>query len=193
MYRYLVAFLCLASVAAGVANAQKSGADRLTAPAGALLTFHLQTRLNPENPNEIDVLPKGTLVHVKLLTDVDSNVDRDGAEFRGQITSAIVSGNQIVVHEDSEVRGLLVLLRSRNHPEGFRYELLVTAVIDHNKTYDLTASLNASLSDGTAQRETPAVSDPGKGEPRAPQVEPTSPVTNGSIVLQRRNRIATSD
>lgn len=185
MYRYLVAFLCLASVAVGVANAQKSGADRLTAPAGAVLTFHLQTRLNPENPNEIDVLPKGTLIHVKLLTDVDSNVDRDGSEFRGQITSAIVSGNQIVVHEDSEVRGLLVLLRSRNHPEGFRYELLVTAVIDHKKTYDLTASLNASLSDGTAERETPAVPDPGKGEPGAPQVERTSPVTNGSIVLQK--------
>jgi len=29
--------------------------------------------------------------------------------------------------------GDLVLLRSKNHPEGFRYELLVTELTDHEQ------------------------------------------------------------
>jgi hypothetical protein len=178
MYRYAIALLCLASGFTGAAEAQKTGADRLTVPAGAVLRFHLQTRLNPDHPNEIDALPRGTLIHVKLLTDVDSNVDHDGSEFRGQVTSAIVSGNQIVVHKDSEVRGLLVLLRSRNHPEGFRYELLVTTIIDHDKAYDLTASRNPSLSDSNPDGEAPAASNAQKGQPGAPQAERTPPVAN---------------
>ena len=52
MYRYAIALLCLAGVFTDVVEAQKTGADRLTVPAGAVLTFHLQTRLNPDNPNE---------------------------------------------------------------------------------------------------------------------------------------------
>ncbi len=36
---------------------------------------------------------------------------------------------------------------AKNHPEGFRYELLVTSLTDHTKTYDLTASLNPSFLD----------------------------------------------
>jgi hypothetical protein len=46
-----------------------------------------------------------------------------------------------------------VLLRSRNHPEGFRYELLVTSLTDHEKTYDVTASLNPSFFDAGAPAE----------------------------------------
>ena len=42
--------------------------------------------------------------------------------------------SKVIVHSESEVRGILVLLRSKNHPEGFRYELLVTSVTDHAKT-----------------------------------------------------------
>jgi hypothetical protein len=49
------------------------------------------------------------------------------------------------------VRGLLVLLRSKTHPEGFRYELLITRLIDHGKSYDLTASLNPSFLDPAVQ------------------------------------------
>ncbi len=62
----------------------------------------------------------------------------------------VYASGKVIVHPDSEVRGILVLLRSRNHPEGFRYELLVTSVTDHAKTYDLTASLNPSFADGGA-------------------------------------------
>jgi hypothetical protein len=57
----------------------------------------------------------------------------------------------VIIRSEAEVRVLLVLLRSRNHPEGFRYELLVTRLTDRGKSYDLTASLNPSFLDPAAQ------------------------------------------
>jgi hypothetical protein len=53
----------------------------------------------------------------------------------------------IFVPENTEVRGMLVLLRNRSHPEGFRYELLLTSLILDGKVLDLTASLNPSIFD----------------------------------------------
>ena len=52
-----------------------------------------------------------------------------------------------IVHAGSEVQVLLVLLRSKNHPDGFRYELLVTSVTDQGKAYAMTASLNPSFAE----------------------------------------------
>lgn len=147
MYRFGAVFLCVASVFAGAARGQNSTIEPIHAEMGAVLTFHLQTRLNPTDPNDIDVLPKGTVIRVKMLTGVDSGVDRDGSEFHGQVVDSVSAGTKIIVHSASEVRGILVLLRSKNHPEGFRYELLVTSVTDHAKTYDMTASLNPSFFD----------------------------------------------
>jgi hypothetical protein len=145
MHRYAVGFLCLLSALAGQVSGQKSAIQQISVAAGTILTFHLQTRLRPGSGNEMDALPKGTVLRVKLFQAIDSKVNQDGSEFRGEVVTPVVSGNEVVLHADSEVRGLLALLRSRNHPDGFRYELLVTNVSDHGKTYELTASLNPSL------------------------------------------------
>jgi hypothetical protein len=51
------------------------------------------------------------------------------------------------------------LLRSRNHPEGFRYELLITSLNDRGKNYDLTASLNSSFRETTGQPSVAANTD----------------------------------
>jgi hypothetical protein len=116
-----------------------------------VLTFHLQTRMNPGTGNDVDVLPSGTLLHVKILDSIDSAVERDGAPFRGVVASPVVAGKVTVLHADSEVRGIFVLLRSRNHPEGFRYELLITGIHDGSRNYDLTASLNPSFRETSDQ------------------------------------------
>jgi hypothetical protein len=111
----------------------------------------LQTRLNPAGGDALDALPKGTVLQVKILDSIDSAVDRDGAEFHGSMVAPLVLGEDVVVHPKAEVRGLLVLLRSRRHPDGFRYELLLTGITDCGKSYDLTASLNPSFLDPGAQ------------------------------------------
>ena len=150
MHRFGLVFLCSVCVLGGTARGQNTNIEPIHARPGAVLTFHLQTRLNPTDRNEVDRLPKGTEIRVKMLNGVDSSVDQDGSEFHGEVVDSVSAGSKIIVHSESEVRGILVLLRSRSHPEGFRYELLVTSLTDHAKTYELTASLNPSFFDGGA-------------------------------------------
>jgi hypothetical protein len=147
MHRFGLVFLCSVCVFGGTARGQSASIEPIHAQLGAVLTFHLQTRLNPTDRNEMDVLPRGTVIRVKMLNGVDSSVDRDGSEFHGEVVDSVSAGGKVIVHSESEVRGILVLLRSKNHPEGFRYELLITSVTDHAKTYALTASLNPSFFD----------------------------------------------
>ena len=150
MHRFAAVILCSVCVFAGTARGQSASIEPIHAQLGAVLTFHLQTRLNPTDRNEMDVLPRGTVIRVKMLNGVDSGVDRDGSEFHGEVVDSVSAGSKVIVHSESEVRGILVLLRSKNHPDGFRYELLVTRLTDHDKTYDLTASLNPSFFDAGA-------------------------------------------
>ncbi len=150
MRRFAAVFLCSVCVFTAAVRGQGAKIEAIHAPMGTVLEFHLQTRLNPVDRNELDVLPRGTVIRVKLLSAVDSSVDRDGSVFHGEVLESVSAGSKVIVHPESEVRGILVLLRSRNHPEGFRYELLVTSLTDHEKTYDVTASLNPSFFDGGA-------------------------------------------
>ena len=147
MHRFAAVFLCTVCVFTIAARGQSANIEPIHAQLGAVLTFHLQTRLNPSDRNEMDVLPKGTVIRVKMLNGVDSSLDRDGSKFHGEVVDSVSAGGKVIVHSESEVRGMLVLLRSKNHPEGFRYELLITSLTDHAKTYDLTASLNPSFFD----------------------------------------------
>jgi hypothetical protein len=140
--------LCTLAVCTVPVFAQPANLEPVQAAAGTVLTFYLQTRLNPTAVNALDELPKGTALRVRLLNSIDSKVDRDGTSFRAVLVSPLVAANnEVIVHADAEVRGLFVLLRSRNHPEGFRYELLLISVMENGKSYDLTASLNPSFWD----------------------------------------------
>jgi hypothetical protein len=131
-------------------HGQASRIEAVHVPAGTVLTFYLHARLNPTNGDSLDGLPKGTLLRVKMLDSIDSSVNADGTEFHGTVVSGLTSSGELVIHPGSEVRGLLALLRSRSHPEGFRYELLITDLTDHGKSYTLTASLNPSLGEPPA-------------------------------------------
>ena len=129
-------------------DAQSVALPPIHAAAGTVVAFYLQTRLHPSAPNVIDGLPKGTTVSVKLLRTIDSEVDRDGSEFVGTLAAPLLSDkNQVILAANAEVYGLFALLRSARHPEGFRYELLVTRIKQNGKTYELTASMTPSLSD----------------------------------------------
>lgn len=171
MHRFLISLLCAASVFAvvsfgqgtrGLAADSGSRVEPLRIPPGTVLAFHLQTRLHPTAEDPLDALPQGTVLHVKILRPIDSTVDRDGSEFHGWVVSDLSLGDGVVIHADSQVRGLLVLLRSRNHPEGFRYELLLTELTDHGNSYPLTASLGTSFADAGARPATTAKAVPRK-------------------------------
>jgi hypothetical protein len=156
MSRFLAVLLCTVGVFATYSSAQVSSStiEPLRVPAGTILAFHLQTRLRHTEADPLDALPQGTVLHVKILSAIDSNADRDGSEFRGSVSSDLSMGDGVVIHSDAEVRGLLVLLRSKNHPDGFRYELLLTELTDHGKSYPVTATLNTSVYDAATQSAT---------------------------------------
>ncbi len=145
MRRYALAGFCVITVLAGAVVGQNFIVGPVRAASGSVLTFYLQTRLHPTSANLPDVLPSGTELRVKILDRMDSGVDHDGAEFHGVVVSPVVAGNETIVHADAEVSGMLVLLRSKTHPDGFRYDLLITHLMDHGKSYSLTASLTTSV------------------------------------------------
>jgi hypothetical protein len=157
-----VVVLCIATMLAKPVHAQTSTLEPIHVSPGTVLTFHLQTRLNPGTGNDFDILPSGTILRVKILNSIDSAADRDGSEFHGVVVSPVLAGKTTVLHADAEVRGIFALLRSRNHPEGFRYELLITGVNDRGKNYDLTASLNTSFRE-TGEQQPSAASTEIKG------------------------------
>lgn len=138
--------LCAAGLTAIATRAQNSDVTPIRFPAGTILSFNLQTRLKANVGEALDALPKGTVLRVKLLDSIDSAVNRDGSPFHGVLLSSVASGDRVVVRADAEVRGLLALLRSAGHPEGFRYELLITGLVDHGQAYALTAFLDPEFS-----------------------------------------------
>src|SRR5580658_1936631 len=167
MSRFLAVLLCAIGVFAISSPAQVSSSaiEPIRVPAGSILAFHLQTRLRHTDVDPFDVLPQGTVLHVKILSAIDSNADRDGSEFHGSVVSDLSLGDGVVIHSDAEARGLLVLLRSKNHPDGFRYELLLTELTDHGKPYPVTASLSTSFFDAGPQPPSVASSET-KVEPK---------------------------
>ena len=151
MRRSFAALLCFVTLLVPITYSHTPVVAQVRVAAGTVLKFHLQTRLHPAAGDALDALPKGTVLEVRMLDSIDSAVDHDGAEFHGTLSAPLVLGGEVIIRSDSEVRGLLVLLRSKSHPDGFRYELLVIGLTDRGKSYDLTASLNPSFVDPAAQ------------------------------------------
>ena len=147
---------------------QNASIRPLQIPAGAIVNFELQSRLNPSAGDPADALPAGTKLRVKLLDNIDSSVDQDGSAFQGVLVSPLEQNNRIVLGANAQVNGLFALLRSRQHPEGFKYELLVTNVVDGGRSYVVTASLDPSLFEPaptqTAARSTMGQSSQGTAE-----------------------------
>jgi hypothetical protein len=137
---------------------QSANISPLEIPAGAVVNFQLQSRLSPSATDPADALPAGTTLRIKLLNAIDSRVDQDGSAFQGVLVSPLEQNNHVVLGANAEVHGLFALLRSRQHPDGFRYELLVTNVVDGGRSYVVTASLDSSLFEPTARRTAPAQS-----------------------------------
>lgn len=153
MRRLTLAVVCALCVIIGAYEARAAALKPIRVSAGSILSFYLQTRLNPDNGSVIDQLPKGTVLNIKVMDSIDSEVTRDGAEFRGLVVTPLVSGDEVIIHADAQVRGLFAILRSRSHPEGFRYELLITGITDGGKTFQLTASMNPSFVDAPPQNQ----------------------------------------
>jgi hypothetical protein len=139
---------------------QSAGISPLEIPAGTVVEFQLQSRLSPSAGDAADSLPPGTPLRIKLLDPIDSRTEQDGSAFQGVLVSPVEQNNHVVIGANAEAHGLLALLRSREHPEGFRYELLVTSLVEDGKSYVVTASLDSSLFEPTQKAPTVDIASP---------------------------------
>jgi hypothetical protein len=155
----------IATLLAAPSFGQGAAIIPLQIPAGTVVQFQLQSRLSPSTTDAADALPAGTPLRIKLLDPIDSRVEQDGSAFQGVLVSALEENNHVVVGANAEAHGLLALLRSRQHPEGFRYELLVTSLVDGGRSYVVTASLDSSLFEPA--NRAPAVSSSMAGDSAA--------------------------
>jgi|SRR5580704_800586 hypothetical protein len=171
---------CAVCMSAATAHAQGKGIEQVQVASGTVLDFHLQALMIPDADDSLNALPKGTVLHVRMLDSIDSTVNQDGSTFRASMASPLISADKhVVVHSEAEVHGLLALLRSRSHPEGFRYELLVTGLVDHGKSYTLTATLDSSFFDASAKlasdQQAQTKKDPIKDSLRVDKAREVSP------------------
>src|SRR5438094_10662929 len=98
MRRLILAAAFYLSVVSGVAWARNSDLKPVHVPAGTVLTFYLQTRVNPADGNVIDLLPKGTVLSIRVLDAIDSDVTRDAAVFHGLGVAPTVSKDEAAIH-----------------------------------------------------------------------------------------------
>src|SRR5204862_3740852 len=94
MRRSFAVLLCSVSLLANPAFGQSVAIAPVRVAAGAVLKFHLQTRLNQTSGDALDALPKGTVLEVRMLDSVDSDTDRDGTEFHGTLVTPLVLNGQ---------------------------------------------------------------------------------------------------
>jgi hypothetical protein len=141
--RRIHAFVVCALVSVAVTvRGQALSIKPIQIASGTVITFHLQTRLRASASDPLNNLPSGTLLQVKMLDTMQRTADADGVPFRGSVVSPLVVNGQVIIHPDAVVQGLQILLRNRNHPEGFRYELLITGLVDQGQSYTITASFD---------------------------------------------------
>ena len=146
--RYISALLvCILALFAGAIYGQDLSIKPIQFKSGTVFSFHLQTRLQAGAGDILNSLPSGTVLHIKMLDGARDGADADGLPFRGTVVTPLSYEGQVLIHSEAEVQGIQILLRNRNHPDGFRYELLITDLIDQGRSYTITAFFDPTLTE----------------------------------------------
>ena len=134
--------VCFLGFFAPAVRGQSLSVKPIQIESGMVLNFRLQTRIQASAGDPLNTFPDGTVLPVKMLDSAHLWADADGVPFRGTVVGSLMVADHVVIHPGAEVRGLQILLRNRNHPDGFRYELLITDLIDQGEAHTITASFD---------------------------------------------------
>ena len=72
-------------------------------------------------------IPEGTVVMVRMIDGIDSEINKPGEEFAASVSAPVVVGDRIVIRKDADARVRLVTAKSAGHMTG-RSELTVELV-----------------------------------------------------------------
>jgi hypothetical protein len=178
--RYISTLLvCALVLSAGSTRGQTLGVKPIQFESGTVFSFQLQPRLQARAGDPLNRIPSGTLLQVKMLDTARRDSEADGFPFRGTVMSSLTVGGQVIIHSEAEVQGIQILLRNKNHPEGFRYELLITDLTDQGQSYTITAFFDPTFGEANGETSPHTYAGSPEGSPTRPVVS-TKPIESPS-------------
>ncbi len=171
--RYISTLLvCALALFAGATRGQTLSVKPIQFESGTVFSFQLQPRLQASAGDPLNSIPSGTLLQVKMLDTAHRDAEADGLPFRGTVTSSLTVGGQVIIHSEAEVQGIQILLRNKNHPEGFRYELLITDLTDQGQSYTITAFFDPTFAGANGETSPRTYAGSPEGSPTHPAASP---------------------
>jgi hypothetical protein len=126
-------------------------------PAGASAQSLTQMPAPFDPTKELVILPRGSVLHVKLSTTLTSKTNKSGDKFSGMVTQPVVANDKTLVPEGSIVDGHVVMVKSSGRVAG---RASMRIVLDHiNTPDDVNFMLNADLQDLATSTCTKGIGD----------------------------------
>ncbi len=136
-------------------SAAAPAAANPAAPASMQSLTSMQAPFDPTKT--IIILPRGSVIHMKLQTTLTSKTNKSGDKFQGMVTQPVVANDKVLVPEGSMVDGHVVMAKSSGRIAG---RASMRIVLDHiNTPDDVNFNLNADLQDFSTSTCTKGIGD----------------------------------
>lgn len=129
------------------------------ANSGAPVSMQSMTQMQaPFDPTkQIVVLPRGSVIHMRLQTTLTSKTNKSGDKFQGMVTQPVVSNDKTLIAEGSLVYGHVVMAKSSHRVAGTASMRLVLDSI--NTPDDVNFAFHGTLQDLSTSTCTKGISD----------------------------------
>ena len=125
------------------------------APVSMQSVTQMQAPFDPTK--QIIVLPRGSIIHMRLQTTLTSKTNKSGDKFQGMVTQPVVGNDKTLVPEGSLVYGHVVMSKSSHRVAGTASMRLVLDSI--NTPDDVNFAFHGTLQDLATSTCTKGISD----------------------------------
>lgn len=147
------------SAPSGQASAASPGSSTPAANPAAPVSMQSMTQMQaPFDPTkQILVLPRGSVIHMRLQTTLTSKTNKSGDKFQGMVTQPVVADDKTLIAEGSLVYGHVVMSKSSHRVAGTASMRLVLDSI--NTPDDVNFAFHGTLQDLSTSTCTKGISD----------------------------------
>jgi hypothetical protein len=131
------------------------GAANPAAPASMQSMTAMQAPFDPNK--QIIVLPRGSIIHMRLQTTLTSKTNKSGDKFQGMVTQPVVANDKTLIAEGSLVYGHVVMAKSSHRVAGTASMRLVLDSI--NTPDDVNFAFHGTLQDLSTSTCTKGITD----------------------------------
>jgi hypothetical protein len=149
------------SPAAASTQSSAAGASAASSSPASAATASMQTATQMQAPfdptKQIVVLPRGSVLHMRLQTTLTSKTNKSGDKFQGMVTQPVVANDKTVIPEGSLVYGHVVMAKASGRVAGTASMRLVLDSI--NTPDDVNFLLHGTLQDLATSTCTKGITD----------------------------------